>query len=374
MGRVASRGPGCLAAQGYPRLRATPAARHSAAARVELPHHRHTQHGGGRTPPARDSAARRGDQPDHTFKADISINSINYPYVSYASAQLYTTERPVDGKEGAALLPQTVRVVHEMMRDAAVVAFGNRLAIALPPAAGDDGSGQGGEQTSGPAVGAAAAASSSAAAAPPAAGAAAGSLSQHNGGDLMGIDSGGGPASSADGQGGGAGGGGSSRDLLQKIRSMRSVASQLVSDLDVAERMIASQADSTLVRTKHNIAEQQHSLAIRVFVFCLQDGASAGSLSALLETLTKQLAEIADHNSQVPISVPLVSDYVSSSSAAPAAAASAGGGGGGADGNRGGKRKAAASSASSGDDGEAERPHKRAKGDGGGSSTIAEDE
>ncbi|CEL95954.1 unnamed protein product [Vitrella brassicaformis CCMP3155] len=270
-----------------------------------------------------------GDQPDHTFTAHIYIQS----FTPNAEARLFTTERPVDGKEGAALLPQTVRVVHEMMRDAAVVAFGNRLAIALPPAAGDDGSGQGGEQTSGPAVGAAAAASSSAAAAPPAAGAAAGSLSQHNGGDLMGIDSGGGPASSADGQGGGAGGGGScggsSRDLLQKIRSMRSVASQLVSDLDVAERMIASQADSTL------------------------DGASlAGSLSTILAEMTKQLAEIADHNSQVPISVPLVSDYVSSSSAAPAAAASApAAGGAGGDGNRGEKGEAAASSASTGDDG-----------------------
>mmetsp|Transcript_29741 Transcript_29741/g.86173 ORF Transcript_29741/g.86173 Transcript_29741/m.86173 type:complete len:133 (-) Transcript_29741:301-699(-) len=131
MGRVASRGPGCLAAQGYPRLRATPAARHSAAARVELPHHRHTQHGGGRTPPARDSAARRGDQPDHTFKADISINSINYPYVSYASAQLYTTERPVDGKKGAARFPETVRVAQQVMGADAQVAFGSLLAVAV---------------------------------------------------------------------------------------------------------------------------------------------------------------------------------------------------------------------------------------------------
>ncbi|CEM27083.1 unnamed protein product [Vitrella brassicaformis CCMP3155] len=88
-------------------------------------------HGGGRTPPARDSAARRGDQPDHTFKADISINSINYPYVSYASAQLYTTERPVDGKKGAARFPETVRVAQQVMGADAQVAFGSLLAVAV---------------------------------------------------------------------------------------------------------------------------------------------------------------------------------------------------------------------------------------------------
>ncbi|CEM38983.1 unnamed protein product [Vitrella brassicaformis CCMP3155] len=240
-----------------------------------------------------------GDQPDHTFEAHVIICSSDAD--APADVSLHTTERPVDGKEGAAALPETVRVVRDVMGADAQVAFGNWLDVALPPAAGAGAGDQGGEQTSGSAMG---------------------YPSQHTGGDLMDIDSGGGPAFSAGWQGGGAGGGGSSRDLLQKIRSMRSVASQLVSDLDGAERMIASQADSTL------------------------DGASAGSLSALLETLTKQLAEIADHDPQVPISVPLVSAGVSSSSAAPAAAASAGGGGGGADGNRGGKRKAAASSAS----------------------------
>ncbi|CEM38964.1 unnamed protein product [Vitrella brassicaformis CCMP3155] len=266
-----------------------------------------------------------GDQPGQTFEAHIFI----YSSPDHATASLWTTERPVDGREGAARFPETVTVVQEVMGDDAVVAFGSKLDVSLPPAAG--GGGQGGEQTTGPA----AAASSSSAAGP-----AMGYHSQHNGG-----------------QGGGAGGdGSSSSDLLQKIRSMRSVASQLVSDLDGAERTIASQADSTL------------------------DGASAGSLSTLLETLTKQLAEIADHDPQerlqchinntgrhtnsggpfilcvqVPISVPLVSAGVSSSSAAPAAAASAAavgaGDGGCGDGNRGEKRKAAASLASAGDDG-----------------------
>ncbi|CEM01671.1 unnamed protein product [Vitrella brassicaformis CCMP3155] len=279
-----------------------------------------------------------GDQPGHQFEAHISITS----YSTFAAVHLYTTERPVMGV-GAARFPQTVTVVREVMRAAdPVMVFGNQLDVALPPAAGGAGGGQGGGQTAGPA--AAAAASSSAAA-----GAAVGYTSQHNGGDLMDIDSGDGPAAPADGQGGG---GGSSSDLLQKIRSMRSLVPQLASDLERADNIIATHTDNT------------------------EDGALlAGSLSSILDTLTdaqsalsKELAEIAGHTTQVSAGVPAAAVGVSSSRESPAAAA------GGAGISRGEKRKAAASSASSGDDGEAERPHKRAKGDGGGSSTIAEDE
>ncbi|CEM06624.1 unnamed protein product [Vitrella brassicaformis CCMP3155] len=90
-----------------------------------------------------------------------------------------------------------------------------------------------------------------------------------------------GPADSAGGQGGGPGadhGGGSSRNLVQM---MKSVASQIVSDLERAEGIIATHADNNA-----------------------QDGASlAGSLASILETLTdaqsalnKQLAETStDH-------------------------------------------------------------------------------
>ncbi|CEM01674.1 unnamed protein product [Vitrella brassicaformis CCMP3155] len=69
-----------------------------------------------------------GDQPHHTlFEATIYIRS----NPTFAHAFLYTTERPVDGKEGAATFPQTVRVARQLMGDDAVVAFGNQLDVAV---------------------------------------------------------------------------------------------------------------------------------------------------------------------------------------------------------------------------------------------------
>ncbi|CEL93574.1 unnamed protein product [Vitrella brassicaformis CCMP3155] len=164
----------------------------------------------------------------------------------------------------------------------------------------------------------------------PAAGVAMASHSQHSGGDLVDVDSGDGPAAPADGLGGG---GGSSSDLLQTIRSTRSVASQFASDLEEAENIIATHTDNT------------------------PDGASlAGRLTALLGDLTgvrsavnNQLAGITDHHTTQ------VSVVVSPSHAATGAGAAGGGGAGAGGGSTrchcAEKRKAAALSASSGDDG-----------------------
>ncbi|CEM01722.1 unnamed protein product [Vitrella brassicaformis CCMP3155] len=65
-----------------------------------------------------------GDQP---FEASIAI--ISYP--DFARAILWTTERQVAGKEGAARIPQTVRVAQRVMGDDAQVAFGNQLDVAI---------------------------------------------------------------------------------------------------------------------------------------------------------------------------------------------------------------------------------------------------
>ncbi|CEM01655.1 unnamed protein product [Vitrella brassicaformis CCMP3155] len=102
-------------------------------------------------------------------------------------------------------------------------------------------------------------------------------------GGLMDLDKHDGPAASAaaGGQGGGPNGGGSSRDILQKIRLMRSFVPQFASDLERAENIIATHTDNKS-----------------------QDGALlAGSLSSILDVLTdaqsalnKQLTETStDH-------------------------------------------------------------------------------
>jgi len=118
-----------------------------------------------------------GDQRGDAFEAHLYIHS----FASIASAHLYTTERPVAGEKGAARFPLTVRVVRQVMGADAERVFGNKLAIALPPAAA--GGGQGAGQTAGPAAAAAATASSSAAA-----GEAIASPSQQNA-DLVGAPS-----------------------------------------------------------------------------------------------------------------------------------------------------------------------------------------
>ncbi|CEM01666.1 unnamed protein product [Vitrella brassicaformis CCMP3155] len=98
-----------------------------------------------------------GDQPGQTFAAHIYIRS----YSDFARAYLHTTEGPVDGKEGAAAFPETVTVVRQLMEaDDEQAAFGDQLAVALPPADGG-GEGEGGGQTAGPAAAASSAASGS---------------------------------------------------------------------------------------------------------------------------------------------------------------------------------------------------------------------
>ena len=69
-----------------------------------------------------------GDQPEHTFEAHLSIHIFS---LEVAFADLYTTERPVAGKKGAARFPETVRLVREVMGDDAKVVFGNRLGVAV---------------------------------------------------------------------------------------------------------------------------------------------------------------------------------------------------------------------------------------------------
>ncbi|CEM01695.1 unnamed protein product [Vitrella brassicaformis CCMP3155] len=97
---------------------------------------------------------------------------------------------------------------------------------------------------------------------------------------LVEVDSGDDAAASAVGQGGLASGGGSPRDLLQKIRSMRSVVPQFVSDLERAEHIIATLADN---------AQDSASLPGRLSIVldALTDAHSA---------LTKELSETStDH-------------------------------------------------------------------------------
>jgi len=68
-----------------------------------------------------------GDQPQHTFEAHLYI----FGGSTFSHARLYTTERPVAGRMGAARFPQTVRVVREVMGADAQGAFGNQLAVAV---------------------------------------------------------------------------------------------------------------------------------------------------------------------------------------------------------------------------------------------------
>ncbi|CEL95905.1 unnamed protein product [Vitrella brassicaformis CCMP3155] len=69
----------------------------------------------------------QGDQPSHTFEAHLYI----YSTPGFADAYLWTTERRVAGKEGAARFPQTVKVVREVMGAAEQALFGNQLAVEL---------------------------------------------------------------------------------------------------------------------------------------------------------------------------------------------------------------------------------------------------
>jgi len=62
-----------------------------------------------------------GDQPGHTFQA--------YVYVISASVYLFTTERPVAGREGAARFPLTVQVARQVMGADAQRLFGNKLDV-----------------------------------------------------------------------------------------------------------------------------------------------------------------------------------------------------------------------------------------------------
>ncbi|CEM23729.1 unnamed protein product [Vitrella brassicaformis CCMP3155] len=66
-----------------------------------------------------------GDQPDDHFEAHIIVHR----YDSYTSATLFSTERPVEGREGAARFPLTVQVAREVMGADAQVVFGNQLAV-----------------------------------------------------------------------------------------------------------------------------------------------------------------------------------------------------------------------------------------------------
>ncbi|CEM38959.1 unnamed protein product [Vitrella brassicaformis CCMP3155] len=70
-----------------------------------------------------------GDQPGQTFETHITIIIGSNP--TFADASLYTTERPVDGKKGAARFPQTVKAVREVMGPDAERVFRNWLDIAL---------------------------------------------------------------------------------------------------------------------------------------------------------------------------------------------------------------------------------------------------
>jgi len=66
-----------------------------------------------------------GDQAGHTFEAHILFSTTP----STAQAALYTTERPVAGKKGAARFPQTVQVALLVMGADAEVVFGDQLAV-----------------------------------------------------------------------------------------------------------------------------------------------------------------------------------------------------------------------------------------------------
>mmetsp|Transcript_45820 Transcript_45820/g.113888 ORF Transcript_45820/g.113888 Transcript_45820/m.113888 type:complete len:160 (+) Transcript_45820:359-838(+) len=66
----------------------------------------------------------QGDQPGDTFEEEVFIDSTmsSFGALSSAYGYLYTTERPVAGKAGAAQFPRTLRVVREVMgKDALIV-------------------------------------------------------------------------------------------------------------------------------------------------------------------------------------------------------------------------------------------------------------